>query len=365
MIGFTQYAFAGASFENLEGLNGLLTSAQHGLKRWDEEWAGRLPVSFENRMMRLCAGQKDFALLDRVVLLSMLLAKEVIEGKDAEDILVISGSARGATQTLEVAMEAFLSGERLSPQTSPTTTAGSISAMTARHIGAKDGAVSMSMTCSSGLQAVVHACHLRELGHTSQLLVGGIEAPLTPFTKAQFNALRLLSKGDQSYPCRPLSYHGNQVVLSEGGGYLLLEESGRYEIIGWGESMSLEGSSVTFSEEAMARSMRKALQKAGIDQVDIVVPHAPGTQLGDRLEMKAILGLIPNAIIYSSKWATGHSLGASGMLGIGTAILLLEGNCYSMPHLSESMPLREIKTVMVNASGFGGNCTSVILRKRG
>ena len=87
---------------------------------------------------------------------------------------------------------------------------------------------------------------------------------------------------------------------------MLLGDGGRFEIIGCGEAMSVEGSAVTFSQEAMERSMGLAFSISKLDTVDVVVPHAPGTQLGDRLELDAIERLMPMAKVYSSKWATGH-----------------------------------------------------------
>ena len=364
MISISSYSFAGPSFDQLESLHSILSSANHGLVAWDSEWAGRLPISIDKAIERMRSIRKDYAVLDRVTLLSMLLAQSATHGFESKDMIVLVGSARGATSTLEAATASFLKGERLAPQTSPITTAGSISAMTARHIGAESGAMSMSMTCGTGLQALVHACHLRKHGVSQNILTGGVEAPLTPFTKAQFQSLRLLSKDQSSYPSQPLTFEGNRVVLSEGGGFLLLGEGGVFEIIGWGEAMSVEGSAVTFSQEAMERSMGLALSMSKLDTVDVVVPHAPGTQLGDRLELDAIERLMPMAKVYSSKWATGHSLGASGMLGVATALLILEGRDYSMPHLQRSASTKDADTVMVNASGFGGNCTTVILRKR-
>lgn len=364
MIAISSYAFAGPNFNNLESLHSLLSAESHGLVPWDAEWAGRLPVVVDKAIERMRSVRKDFAVLDRVTLLSMILGQAATEGVKTKDLIVLIGSARGATETLELATAAFLKGDRLAPQTSPVTTAGSISAMTARYIGAERGALSMSMTCGSGLQALVHACYLHQHGVLPNILVGGVEAPLTAFTRAQFQSLRLLSKEQVGYPSQPLTFDGNRVVLSEAGGFLLLGGIGRFEIIGWGEAMSVEGSAVTFSKEAMTRSMQLALAMSQLTEVDVVVPHAPGTQLGDRLELDAIEQLMPRAIVYSSKWATGHSLGASGMLGVATALLILDGGNYRMPHLSGWDSTGGAKTVMVNASGFGGNCTSVIFRRR-
>jgi 3-oxoacyl-(acyl-carrier-protein) synthase len=287
----------------------------------------------------------------------MLLA----ERTGSADAVVI-GSARGATASLETAMASFLTGERLNPQTSPSTTAGSISALVARHIGAKSGALSLSMTCGSGLQAVIYGCNLRKASGMD-VLCGGVEAPLTPFTRAQFDALRLLAHHEAAFPCKPMALEGNRVVLAEGGGTLLLADEGKFAIVGWGEAMSVDGSAVTFSGDAMRKAMSGALAMAGLQKVDVVVPHAPGTQLGDRLEVEAIRAVTRDSIVYSSKWATGHALGASGLLGIATGILFLEGGQFYDPLKSATLTSAPAETVMINSAGFGGNCASVILTK--
>ena len=61
-----------------------------------------------------------------------------------------------------------------------------------------------------------------------------------------------------------------------------------------------------------------ALQNTKLNQVDAIVMHAPGTIAGDQSELNAIKIVfgdeLPNLV--STKFQTGHTLGASGGLSL-------------------------------------------------
>jgi 3-oxoacyl-(acyl-carrier-protein) synthase len=61
----------------------------------------------------------------------------------------------------------------------------------------------------------------------------------------------------------------------------------------------------------------------------------------------------------------GHTFGASGMLNIEMGILMLKHNQFiENPFFSNERLLpRELKTILVNAVGFGGNAVSIIISK--
>ena len=113
--------------------------------------------------------------------------------------------------------------------------------------------------------------------------------------------------------------------------------------------------------------MKMALKNAGISKVDSIIMHAPGTLKGDQSEYKAIKKLFGDKIphLISTKYATGHSFGASGALSMELAILMLQHQeIIEFPY--NSMPYgkpKKLKYIMVNATGFGGNAVSIILSK--
>ena len=100
----------------------------------------------------------------------------------------------------------------------------------------------------------------------------------------------------------------------------------------------------------------------------VVLGHdadAVATALGDRAELSAIRTVFRDRlpILTSNKWILGHTLGASGALGIEYALSILRSQHwveYPYPTPFENEP-RPIRTVMVNSVGFGGNAGSVIV----
>ena len=109
-----------------------------------------------------------------------------------------------------------------------------------------------------------------------------------------------------------------------------------------------------------------ALGARNPDEVDVIVMHAPGTIKGDLSEKNAITKIFSNKIPFltTNKWKIGHTFGASGMLSMELAILMLQKQkCIGIPYMNQEPALQKINKVMVNAVGFGGNAVSVLLSR--
>ena len=111
--------------------------------------------------------------------------------------------------------------------------------------------------------------------------------------------------------------------------------------------------------------MKMALQDINPDEVDVVVMHAPGTIKGDKSEYKAIQKVFKNLpMLTTNKWKVGHTFGASGMLSIELAILMMQHQKFiGVPFVTEQNPRKQIRNVLINAVGFGGNAVSILLSK--
>ena len=79
-----------------------------------------------------------------------------------------------------------------------------------------------------------------------------------------------------------------------------------------------------FPKDAMQITVEIAVQKP--EEVDVIVMHAPGTIKGDLSEHNAIEKVFGNKLPFltTNKWKIGHTFGASGMLSIELALLILE-----------------------------------------
>ena len=234
--------------------------------------------------------------------------------------------------------------------------------------------LSHSVTCSSALHAVANGVAWLEAGRSQRFLVGGTEAPLTPFTIQQMKALRIYAEDEgETYACKPLARDKscNTMVLGEGAACFCLEKNPEKPLayingLGYSTEKISTATAITKDGQGFQGAMQMALKEAGLDTVDVIICHAPGTKKGDQAERIAIEKTFQKNIPFltSNKWKIGHTLGASGGLSLEMALLMMQyDEVIEVPYLCQPKPNQAIKTVMVNAAGFGGNIVSIILQK--
>jgi 3-oxoacyl-(acyl-carrier-protein) synthase len=103
-----------------------------------------------------------------------------------------------------------------------------------------------------------------------------------------------------------------------------------------------------------------------LDEVDVIVMHAPGTLKGDKSEYKAIQKVFGSTVpmLTTNKWKVGHTFGASGMLNIEMALLMMQHQQFiGVPFVTEQNRRKAIRNVLINAVGFGGNAVSVLVSR--
>jgi 3-oxoacyl-(acyl-carrier-protein) synthase len=209
-------------------------------------------------------------------------------------------------------------------------------------------------------------------GMADKFIVGGSEAPLTDFTIGQMRALKIYSRSNDKYPNRALDLDKTQntMILGEGAGVCCLEIGKRdnalafIEGIGYATEILEHNISISAEADCFQKSMRMALKDTDISAVDIIVMHAPGTIKGDLTEYKAIQKVFGESLplLTTNKWKIGHTFGASGILSIEMAILMMHNNKFiGVPFAEAQQQTKPIRKVLVNAVGFGGNAVSVLL----
>lgn len=308
--------------------------------------------------------------IDRSTLLALHAATEAVEaaGWRERDFAILVGCSRGPTAAWEATYDEFTTTGEPPLRTSPLTTLGSIAFALADFFGTKAVSSGLSVTCSSGLHAVYHGMALLAAGLAERVLVGGTEAPLTPFTLRQMERLRVYAAPGE-FPCRPFADPPTGMVLGEGAGFLALERAadrGNYLIDGIGVARERHPSPTGISAKAkgLQAAMQSALRSGGDSPPDLVIAHAPGTRKGDAAERAAVREVLGEAPLTSLKWATGHTFGASGPLAVTAAISALErGAGFVAPYANDFLRPQLVRSVMVNATGFGGNAISLIVRK--
>jgi 3-oxoacyl-(acyl-carrier-protein) synthase len=341
-----------------------------------------LSETLANEVQTLRDSDVKYKSLDNSVLYAILASREAVKkaGWDNSKFGVNIGSSRGATQLFEKHHQEFLATGRTPTLTSPTTTLGNISTWVAHDLKSKGPELSHSITCSTALHALLNGIAWLQAGMADRFLVGGSEAPLTAFTIAQMQALKIYANPKNCHPelgelaCRAfdLTKTKNSLVLGEGAAMACLE-SGEHKnalgyITGFGYATDVLQHSISITDEAecFQKSMKMALQNIALDEVDVIVMHAPGTLKGDKSEYKAIQKVFSKNLpmLTTNKWKVGHTFGASGMLNLEMAILMMQHQQFiGVPFVTEQNPRKAIRNVLINAVGFGGNAVSVIVSK--
>lgn len=247
-----------------------------------------------------------------------------------------------------------------------------------QHFGIRGYTNTINTACSSSANAIMLGARLIKSGRVKRAIVGGVDS-LAKYTVNGFNALKILSDN----PSKPFDVDRNGLNLGEAAAYLILESEetavGKKflaEIAGYGNANDAHHPSA-MSDEAIGAvaSMQAALQSAGLrtDEIDYVNAHGTGTPNNDQVELeglKKLFGQVP--LFNSTKPFTGHTLGAAGAVEAVFSILSLQyqtvfaGLNVENPIDPEYPPVSvlvnsELKNVLSNSFGFGGNCTSLVL----
>ncbi|MEL7160097.1 MAG: beta-ketoacyl-[acyl-carrier-protein] synthase family protein [Bacteroidota bacterium] len=244
----------------------------------------------------------------------------------------------------------------------------------------------VSTACSSSLNAIGNAVQLLRAGQLDVAIAGGADA-LCRFTVNGFNSFMLLDR----QRCRPFDATRSGINLGEGAAYFVLEtesslrRSGNRPIAlirGFGNhNDSFHPSSISPDGAGIQLAMGSALREAEVapQEVDYILTHGTATPNNDASEGAAIHGLfaadeVPDYV--SLKSSFGHTLAASGAINTGVGITsILKGTKYANYNWSQSMPeltsgpLAEtrsdqtINNVIINATGMGGYCSSMVISK--
>lgn len=344
--------------------------------------------SAEVALAKLMLDNSRYRKIDKSVLMAICASSLALREANWSDSLnkitgVNIGSSRGTTGLFEQLHEEFLKSKTHETQiiTSPLTTLGYISNEVASYLNLTGPLINTSVTCSTALQAISNAYAWLKAGMADRFIAGGSEAPLTKFTIAQIEALGICTKNvNESYPCTPMIKRDpkqNTFALGEGAAAFALEkmdlqqiEAGKplgiIESIGFSFERPPSPSGISADGLLISSSMKMAINNMITDNdIDLILMHAPGTIKGDEAELNAIQSTfrskMPN--LFSNKWKIGHTYAASAALNVELALICLENNfnpAFPYPVDFRSAK-RNIKKIMINATGFGGNSTSIIV----
>ncbi|MEO0843757.1 MAG: beta-ketoacyl-ACP synthase [Cyanobacteria bacterium J06643_5] len=234
--------------------------------------------------------------------------------------------------------------------------------------------------CATGMWALFQGFNLIKSGRCQRVVVGGVEATITPLTITGFEKMGALAKTG----AYPFDVNREGLVLGEGGAVFVLESAELAiqrgakiygEFCGFGLTADAyhanrpepEGKGAIFA-------IKQCLHRADISPEDIDYIHAHGTatQMNDRVESKVIQKIFDEKVVVSStKGATGHTVGASGALGVAFCLMSLKYKilppCVGLKKAEFDLNLvreayeSDIKKAMCFSFGFGGQNAVVVL----
>jgi 3-oxoacyl-[acyl-carrier-protein] synthase-1 len=329
--------------------------------------------------------------VNRTAMLSMIAAKEALDNSGIKDIPglrtgFVSASTAGGMDKTENFFTNFLTDRSKGKLRDVIYhECGSITAIVAEKLGIKNHVSTISTACSSSANAIMYGARLIKHNILDAVIAGGTDA-LTRFSLNGFNTLMIL---DEQY-CQPFDENRRGLNLGEGAGYVLLTSERVASLLKKDPYCSISGycnANDAYHQTASSpdgdgpyQAMAGALKMSGLQPLDIgyINLHGTGTQNNDNSEGAAIERLFHPHYpkMSSTKSFTGHTLGASaGIEAVFSALAVQKGIVY--PNLRLQTPMKafslvpettfskypELKNVLSNSVGFGGNCSSLIFSK--
>lgn len=325
----------------------------------------------------------------RTALLGVIAAKEAIKNAGISDITqyktgLVSATSVGGMDMTERYFYEYLKNPEVQKYIDGHH-AGDSTQKIAEQLGIDGSLVTtISTACSSAANAIMLGARLIKTGRLDRVVVGGSDC-LSKFTINGFKTLMILSDTYNT----PFDENRKGLNLGEAAAFLVLESDKVVQaenktvlayVKGYGNANDAFHQTASSDDgDGATLAMEQALKIAGLHPEDIDYINAHGTATGnnDLSEGRAILRVFGDRVpdFSSTKAYTGHTLAAAGGIEAVYSVLALQNNVI-YPNLNFETPMKEfditpelsikqkeIKTVLSNSLGFGGNCSTVIFSK--
>jgi 3-oxoacyl-[acyl-carrier-protein] synthase II len=264
-----------------------------------------------------------------------------------------------------------------------------IPACVAGEVGFAGVNITIPTACAAGNYAIAYACDMLRAGRADVMLAGGTDA----FSRITYTGFARLGAIAPDI-CRPFDRHRKGMIPGEGAAVLVLEPLAQAlargvriyaEVVGYG--LSCDAHHITAAHpqgHGAARAMEKALAHCGLqpDQVSYISAHGTGTPTNDQRETVAVKRVFKETAyripISSIKSMLGHTMGAASAIeAAACALAIFSDRIPPTMHLEAPDPecdldyvpnaarAHTVHVAMNNAYAFGGNNSSVILKKCG
>jgi 3-oxoacyl-[acyl-carrier-protein] synthase II len=285
--------------------------------------------------------------------------------------------------------------ERLSPLSVVMGMNNAVNAHLSIQLGLGGASQSYTVACASSAVAIGEAFRRVRSGDATVAITGGSDATLTYGVARAWDAMRLISPGDEitaPEACRPFASDRRGLVLGEGGAALVLEEwdhavqrgaNIHAEMVGYGASCD-RSHLVRPEAEGQVRAIRAALKDGQLhaDDIGYVNAHGTATLEGDPTEiaaLKAVFGDRAKALpVSATKSMHGHLMGAGGAIEAVTTVMSLRHQaiaptanlagrldpaCEGVDHVLEGRRGLPLQAALSNSFAFGGSNAVLAFRR--
>lgn len=308
------------------------------------------------------------------------------------------GTAIGGGDVIEKQHAVFFEKglKRVSPYAAVSISAHSAGGIISCEFKLKGPNTTIAAGCNSGLDAIYLAFNAIRVGDAEMMVAGAGEATITPLCYAIFCASGNLSREnlDPQKAVKPYDLEADGMVLGEGSGILILEELAHAlerrakiygEVLGYSaanEAFDLFGTQTETDTSTMTYNFRQAIKRAGLDvsDIDYISAHGNGIlpyDVSETASIKEAFGeLAYNIPVTSIKPITGHSISATGVWQTIASLLVMKHNIIpptmnihnpapgcDLNYVPDHPIRKVVRTALINAHGFGGRLTALVIRK--
>ncbi|MBU2947935.1 beta-ketoacyl-[acyl-carrier-protein] synthase family protein [Zobellia uliginosa] len=371
----------------VSGKIGISTISKINTVHKDDIMVGEIEMTNDQLKEKLGIAKGDA--ISRTALLAMFAADEAIlqagitDINDYETGLISGTTVGGMDQSEKYYFEYFESEENWGHINGLH--AGDSTQKLAAHIGLIESfASTISTACSSAANAIMLGARMIKSGQLDRVIVGGTDS-LCKFTINGFKTLMIQSDTYNT----PFDDNRKGLNLGEAAAYLVLEsdeiiKKNKRTILGYvkGYGNANDAFHQTASSDngdGAVLAMEKAFKVSGLkpSDIDYVNAHGTATPNNDLSEGRALLRTFGDKVpeFSSTKAFTGHTLAVAGGLEAVYSVLALQNNII-YPNLNFKTPMKEfsllpqttvkkkeLRNVLSNSFGFGGNCSTLIFSK--
>ncbi len=248
-----------------------------------------------------------------------------------------------------------------------------LSAQIANLLQTQSPVLAPMAACATANWAIAQAFELIRSGQCEIAIAGATDAAITPLTIAGFQKINVLAKSG----VHPFSQEREGFALGEGAAVLVLEslDSARRRgcqiygrVLGWGiTNDAYHATSPNPDNKMAAIAIKDCLMRSQITAADIgyINVHGTATQMNDAREAELIQKIFPDSKVSATKGATGHTLGATGMIEAAFCLLALRDRIlpptvgmktpdFELKIIQQALRSPDLRYALNFSFGFGG-----------